>query len=241
MQRTTIGLFNIKLVNTALKHYPIELVIFDCDGVLIDSELLSKHQLLLMLNGLGVSVSGEYFDTHFLGHSFEHVADKILEDYAVTLPGDFQFKYQQALMTLFAEKLTPTAQVEWMLAKINIIFCVATSSSPQRVTQALSLTGLERYFGDCVFTASEVKRGKPAPDLFLHAASKMGFSPRNCLVIEDSPAGIQGAQAADMQVIRYAGASHLNSIADARFEQSKNIKTIFDWKQLFELVPSLSS
>lgn len=215
----------------------IELIIFDCDGVLIDSEIISQRVLLHMLKGLNADVPLEYFNAHFLGYSFDHVKKKILDDFLITLPNDFSEHYQQALMNEFATELTPTDQLNWALIQLNTPYCVATSSSPQRVNRALAITQLTHYFPNCVFTASEVEKGKPAPDLFLHAAKKMNVQPENCLVIEDSPAGIQAAQSANMHIIHYTGASHLNPTTHAL----DDVITIAHWRQLFELAPWLSS
>ncbi|MFT6897125.1 MAG: HAD superfamily hydrolase (TIGR01509 family) [Paraglaciecola sp.] len=227
--------------HTALLQHPIELIIFDCDGVLIDSEVLSKRVLLHMLFELGVQVSDTYFESHFLGHSFEHVKAKILADYGLTLASSFAQDYQTELMQAFTLQLKPTVELEWMLPLLNVPYCVATSSSVQRVNRALSMTNLRHYFGSHVFTACEVENGKPAPDLFIHAASKMGIHPKNCLVIEDSQAGIQGAQAANMQVIRYAGASHMQKYTNASAPEPDSVITINHWQKLYELAPLLRS
>lgn len=219
----------------------IDLVIFDCDGVLVDSEVLSKRVLLIMLNELGINASSDYFDAHFLGRSFEHVTAKILEDFNINLPNEFCQDYQQSLMRTFTAELKPTVELEKALSKLGVPFCVATSSSPERIKHALSVSGLAEYFETRVFTCSEVKNGKPAPDIFLHAAEKMGVSAKNCLVIEDSLAGIQAAQAAKMRIIKYTGASHLISSHTPSTKLPDEVITISHWKQLFELAPSLSS
>jgi HAD superfamily hydrolase (TIGR01509 family) len=228
-------------IHTALLQHPIKLIIFDCDGVLIDSEVLSKRVLLHMLFELGVSVSDTYFESHFLGHSFEHVTAKIFADHGLTLASSFAQDYQTELMQAFTLQLKPTVELEWMLPLLNVPYCVATSSSVQRVNRALSITNLRHYFGAHVFTACEVENGKPAPDLFIHAALKMGIHPKNCLVIEDSQAGIQGAQAANMQVIRYAGASHMQKYTNASAPGPDSVITINHWQKLYELAPLLRS
>lgn len=214
-----------------LQGNPIELIIFDCDGVLVDSEILSKQTLLKMLKELGVNVSDEYFYTHFLGYNFEHVTAKVLADFSVVLTDDFRFAYRDALLEVFTTELKPTVGLDSILEKLNVKSCVATSSSPAKVSHALHATALSEYFSGNVFTASEVQNGKPAPDLFLRAANKMGVLPENCLVIEDSQAGIQGARAANMRVIRYAGASHLinQNIND-------DVHTITQWEPLVHLI-----
>lgn len=218
------------LANYLLRN-PIELIIFDCDGVLVDSEILSKQTLVKMLKELGAKVSDEYFYTHFLGYNFEHVTAKVLADFSVVLTDDFRLAYRDALLEVFSTELKPTIGLEPMLEKLNVKSCVATSSSPAKVSHALHATSLNEYFSGHVFTASEVQNGKPAPDLFLHAANKMGVLPEHCLVIEDSQAGIQGAKAANMRVIRYAGASHLinQNIND-------DVHTITQWEPLIHLI-----
>jgi beta-phosphoglucomutase-like phosphatase (HAD superfamily) len=107
--------------------------------------------------------------------------------------------------------LQPMPGIYEVLDRLSLPFCVATSSSPARVEHSLKLTGLERYFGKNVFTASQVKNGKPAPDLFLFAAAEMGMSPSDCLIIEDSETGLEAAMRAQMPVWHFTGGSHLKS------------------------------
>jgi HAD superfamily hydrolase (TIGR01509 family) len=226
---------------TTLLNTPINLIIFDCDGVLIDSETLSKRVLLDLLSELNVKVSSDYFEQHFLGRSFEHVSAKVLEGFEVALPIKFRENYQHALMQTFDTELKPTIELEKMLAQLNVPYCVATSSSVPRVKHALTVTDLMPYFSGRIFTCSEVKNGKPAPDIFLHAAKEMGFSPNECLVIEDSEAGMQAANAANMQLVRYVGASHLRCNDTLRDKIVNGVTKIQNWDQLFELIPSLHS
>jgi len=229
------------LSNTALGKAQIDLVIFDCDGVLVDSEILSKRVLLSMLSDLGVVASGAYFDQYFLGRSYESVTSQIYKDYEVELSSHFRQDYQDELLQVFANELVPTKHLQWMLSKLQRNNCVATSSSPERVNFALTTTKILPHFKDRIFTASEVKNGKPAPDLFLHSAKKMGVSPNNCLVIEDSQAGIEAGLAAKMHVIKYAGASHFDSIPNRQSDIIDDIATIYDWSQFYELLPALQS
>ncbi|MEP2652581.1 MAG: HAD family hydrolase [Paraglaciecola sp.] len=228
-------------LNTYQINEDIKLVIFDCDGVLVDSEILSKKVLLKMLTKLGAQVTGEYFDRHFLGYSFNHVSAKILEDFTVTLPQNFRKDYHQALMETFSAELTPTPGLKTLLSKLSLPCCVATSSSPERVKHALKVTELDTFFTKCVFTCSEVKKGKPAPDIFLHAAQKMGVMPKHCLVIEDSCAGIKAAKSAEMQVVKYTGASHLKNKNLINSNVTDDVVTIHEWIQLFDLAPLLMS
>lgn len=222
------------------KNNSINLVIFDCDGVLVDSEILSQRVLLEMLEDIGVVVTPEYFLTNFLGFNFEHVTAKVYADYSVTLTKVFRESYREALIKVFEAELQQTDSLQSVLSQLNINSCVATSGSPEKVKHSLHYTQLEQYFNGKVFTSSEVKNGKPAPDLFLHAAKTMGVAPENCLVIEDSNAGIRAALAANMQVLRYIGASHLKN-RDFTTQILDDVSTIAHWNQLFEQVPSLSS
>ncbi|ARD42977.1 HAD family hydrolase [Colwellia sp. PAMC 21821] len=222
------------------RHNSINLVIFDCDGVLVDSEILSQRVLLSMLAEVGVVVSEDYFLINFLGYNFEHVTAKVFADFAVTLTSEFRQRYRAALIEVFASELQKTEHLDRILSQLKVNSCVATSGSPEKVKHSLHYTKLEQYFDDRVFTSSEVKNGKPAPDLFLHSAKKMGVEPHNCLVIEDSNAGIRAAQAANMHVIRYIGASHLKN-KDIATQILDDVSTIVHWDQLFELVPSLIS
>lgn len=218
----------------------IELIIFDCDGVLVDSEVLSQRVLLSMLNELGVVVSKEYFLTHFLGFNFKHVIAKVFADFSVTLSEEFRDNYRKALITVFTKELQQTDGLAAILAALNVKSCVATSGSPEKVKNSLHCTQLDTYFNGQVFTSSEVNNGKPAPDLFLHAAKKMAVAPQHCLVIEDSNAGVSAALAANMHVIRYVGASHLQNI-DISTQPQDNVSTISHWDQFFEQIPSLRS
>lgn len=216
----------------------IELIIFDCDGVLVDSEILSERVLLKMLKELGANVSSDYFYNHFLGFNFEHVTAKVFEDFNVVLTSEFRDDYRQKLLDVFNAELQPTCDIKLLLEQLNVKACVATSGSPEKVTNSLNNTQLSQYFNGCVFTSSEVANGKPAPDLFLHAANQMGVKPENCLVIEDSPTGIQAALAANMKVIRYVGASHLKDKNITTYSDP-DVSTINYWEQLITMYSSL--
>lgn len=214
----------------------IDLVIFDCDGVLVDSEGLSAQVLLSELTDLGLDLDFDYFCANFLGRSFPTVAHDIRRSFDIILPDTFEQTYRARLLTAFEAGLAPTAGVVDMVGKLAVPYCVATSSSPQRANNSLRIAGLGGPFGANVFTASEVARGKPAPDLFLHAAGRMGVAPARCLVIEDSLPGIAAAVAADMPVLRYTGGAHLR---DRVLKHPPEVRTFDNWAELFVLVPSL--
>lgn len=190
----------------------IDLIIFDCDGVLVDSEIISAEVLIEELRNVGIKIDRDYVRIHCLGRSFPTVAKAIRESHRMPLPDDFEMRYRNTLLERFETRLRPTEGIAEMLEQLDIRRCVATSSSPPRVARTLELTGLDKYFGEHVYTASLVERGKPAPDLFLHVAKEMGVSKDRILVVEDSIPGITAAKAAEMNVLAYTGASHLRNL-----------------------------
>lgn len=188
-----------------------ELVIFDCDGVLVDSEMLSASVLMKMLAEVGLPITAEIFRSDFLGRSFASAARRTEERFGRPLPENFQQQYRRRLLARMQRELRPMPGVEKLLASLRVPYCLATSSSPQRLALSLAVTGLAPSFEGRAFTASEVKNGKPAPDLCLHAAERMGFDPRACLVIEDSEMGVRAAQAATMSVWHFGGGAHVKA------------------------------
>lgn len=219
--------------------HEIDLVIFDCDGVLIDSEIISSTILIAELKVSGVSVTFDYFQQNFLGRSFPKVADAVRQTFNVTLPVTFEETYRRRLLTAFEAQLKPTDQVSDVLASIATLKCVATSSSPNRVKRSLALTGLTDFFGDDVFTSSLVPNGKPAPDLFFYSAEKMNVAPQRCLVIEDSLPGIEAAVAAGMHVWRYSGGSHLKGAAKSADDPFAHLPDFDNWADFFKMAPQL--
>ena len=187
----------------------IDLVIFDCDGVLVDSEMLSAGVLMGMMAEEGYPLTEEAFRADFLGRSFAAAALRAKERFGRALPEDFESRYRDRLFATLDAELKPMAGVADVLASIRIPFCLATSSSPRRLALSLKASGLAHYFEGRCFTASEVQRGKPAPDLFLHAAGRMGAEPARCLVIEDSELGVRAGLAARMEVWHFAGGCHV--------------------------------
>lgn len=208
----------------------IELIIFDCDGVLIDSETLSQKVLLSLLKQQGVSVDKNYFNAYFLGRTFESVAQKVKDDFSVVLDERFRSNYRDSLFEAFDKELQATKGIEEILKLLNVKSCVATSSSPARVKHALNITGLDTFFSDRVFTASLVKRGKPAPDIFLYAAEQMNTLPEKCLVIEDSASGVKAGVAANMNVIQFNGATHMQHYGKTPLQEKVDV--ICSWSEL---------
>jgi HAD superfamily hydrolase (TIGR01509 family) len=214
-----------------------DLVIFDCDGVLIDSEVISARVLVELAAEAGIAFDAAHVREHFLGRSFRTVARSIRESFGLPLPPDFEATYRARLLDRFESELRPTEGVLDLLSRLAVPACVATSSSPQRAGRSLAIAGLDRFLPR-VFTASLVPRGKPAPDLFLHAAAAMGARPDRCLVIEDSRPGILAARAAGMEVALYAGGSHLRD-AGAALDLDPPVLAFRSWSEILAAWPSL--
>ena len=188
-----------------------QLVIFDCDGVLVDSEMLSAGVLMAMMAEEGFPLSEEAFRADFLGRSFSAAALRARERFGRPLPEDFESRYRDRLFAVLEAELKPMEGAADVLAQLRVPFCLATSSSPRRLALSLRASGLARFFEARCFTASEVQKGKPAPDLFLHAAARMGVAPARCLVIEDSELGVRAGMAAGMEVWHFAGGCHVRA------------------------------
>lgn len=216
-----------------------DLVIFDCDGVLIDSEIISARMLVTELARLGLTIDLAYVERHFLGRSYPVVMETIRREFGLDLPPDFEVQYREALLAAFQQELTIVPHVREVLETIGVPFCVATSSSPRRVEMSLNLVGLTGLVGDRVFTSTLVARGKPAPDLFLYAADRMGARPDRTLVIEDSLTGLRAGLAAGMTVWRFVGGSHLGPQTPEEPEDARPHRRLVSFADFFQIAPSL--
>jgi len=189
---------------------PKKLVIWDCDGVLVDSEALLKQGEVDALAEAGFSVSRDDCTRMFSGFSPEAGSANFLREMGKPLPNDF-FKHQvEGSLQLFRDRLEPLMdQTVLSLHSRKITQCVASGSPFERVLISLEKAQISHVFKkESVFTRELVKKGKPAPDLFLLAAERMGTKPEQCIVVEDSNAGIEAAKAAGMDVIAYLGGGH---------------------------------
>jgi HAD superfamily hydrolase (TIGR01509 family) len=181
-------------------------VIFDCDGVLVDSEPLSGGILVQRLNAEGLPWAEEDVDRDFLGRSWAANIEVIEERYG-PMPAGFSDRYHAELFAAFERELRPVPGIEAALDAIDLPSCVASSGEHARIRHTLRVTGLLERFDGRIFSVEDVEHGKPAPDLFLYAAESMGFDRARCAVVEDSPAGVQAGRAAGMTVFGYAGRS----------------------------------
>jgi len=190
------------------------LVIFDCDGVLVDSEPLSLAVLSEALTRQGLPADIPYVTRHFLGRQLATVRSHASAHH-IELPPAFELDLNKSLVQRFRHELRPVAHIADALAQLELPRCVASSSDLARVKLSLAVTGLSKFFGDFVYTAEMVARGKPEPDLFLYAARQMGVAPAACLVIEDSPFGVLAARAAGMEAWGFIGGGHYRGHAHA--------------------------
>ena len=187
------------------------MVIFDCNGVLVDSEPLATAILSQEFMRAGFPLTPDMIARHFTGR---RPADMFADVEFATgrkLPTGFAAAVAERVLRRFRSELRPTHHAAYALSWLRGPKCVASSSSLERIRVSLESTGLIRFFEPNLFSASDVRIGKPAPDLLLHVAGKMGVEPRVCIVVEDSPVGVTAGVAAGMTVIGFAGASHAGS------------------------------
>ena len=185
-----------------------ELIIFDCDGVLVDSEPIINRAHAQVLTACGYSITEETLVERFCGMSDPEMLDIIERECGRALPASYAARVGEMIESGFRQSLAPIDGVAELLDALRLPVCVASSSSPEQIRRKLELTGLLAHFGENLFSATMVARGKPAPDLFLYAAEQLRAAPKHCLVIEDSPAGIDAAIAAGMSAIGFNGGSH---------------------------------
>ncbi len=182
-----------------------ELVIFDCDGVLVDSEKIAVKIDAVVLADLGWPMEQDEIVERFVGRSYADMAAAIEEHLGRPLPADWDEPYRALYREAFDRELRPVDGIVEALDAITLPTCVASSTGHEGLRHTLGLTGLHERFEGRIFSASDVARGKPAPDLFLHAARTLGVAPEACVVVEDSPYGVAAARAAHMRAFAYAG------------------------------------
>jgi HAD superfamily hydrolase (TIGR01509 family) len=185
-----------------------ELAIFDCDGVLIDSEHLAVRADVACLAEDGIAVTEAEILSRYVGISVAGMVADLERRFDRAVADDFAHRHHARLRTIFEAELQAMPGIGAVLDGWQGPRCVASSSTPARLRHALGLVGLYDRFAPHIFSAVQVERGKPAPDLFLYAAARMGIEPKDCIVVEDSPAGVEAAVAAGMAVIGFTGGSH---------------------------------
>ena len=195
-----------------------KLIIFDCDGVLVDSEPLSNRTIAGQMRELGIAMTEEEAIQLFAGGSLKNVTDYVKEATGNEAPSDMEDVYRERSYELFRKELQPVHGIKAILQQIPNIKCVASNGPIEKMKLNLKLADLIHFFDENLFSAYEIGHWKPDPRLFLHAAQAMGFEARDCIVIEDSDHGIYAAKAAGMQVYGFAGRTPREKLESAGAE-----------------------
>ena len=218
-----------------------DLVIFDCDGVLVDSEVISCRAHAETLTRHGYPISADQVFERYLGRSMRQATVEVEAELGRSLPDDFPAQVYAEIFRLFAVSLQATPHIDAALAAITLPVCVASSGPPEKISASLNHVGLYERFAPHIFSAVQVKAGKPAPDLFLFAAGQMRIPPKRCLVIEDSIAGIAAARAAGMTVLGYYGGSHCRPGHADTLRDAGAAATFDDMRQLPEMIREIAA
>ena len=199
----------------------IDLVIFDFDGVLVDSETMGCQIWSDVFAKHGMTVPAKDVMEKYTGKTGTLICSLVEQEYGYKIPEGFLDEVNEETETVMARELKTVSGVLETLPQLKIPFCIASGSRPKRLNMCLDVTGLRHYFPEeTVFSSHFVKNGKPAPDLFFYASEKMNVSPENCLVIEDSTSGVIGAKAAGMRVFGFVGGSHCTAERGVQLTQS---------------------
>jgi HAD superfamily hydrolase (TIGR01509 family) len=215
-------------------------LIFDFDGVIADSEVLSNTVLAEIVSELGVPTTVEDSYRDYMGKRFHEVIAAIEQTVGRALPPSFGEEYQGRTLRRFRQELAPIAGAREFIAKfIDLPRCIASSSSPERLAVCLEVLEMTGLFAGRVFSASGVARGKPHPDIFLHAAAQIGVLPRECIVIEDSATGVIAGEAAGATVIGLLAAGHIRDGHAAVLKQAGAHHVAADYVELERIVRDL--
>jgi HAD superfamily hydrolase (TIGR01509 family) len=221
------------LVRSSLVAGVVDLVIFDCDGVLVDSERLAVRVESRLLGDLGWELTETDVLERFVGRSDAYMLGEIEKHLGRSVP-EWPDLYGQALGAAFEDELTAVDGIEQALDHLDVPSCVASSGTIEKMRLTLGLTGLLPRFEGRLFSVTEVERGKPAPDLFLHAAGRCGTPAARCIVVEDSAAGVEAARAAGMRCLGYAG-----GLTPGHWLEGPNTIVFEDMTRLPELLLSM--
>ncbi len=209
-----------------------DLIIFDCDGVLIDSELLSNRAEVDFLKSFGIVFELSDYMDRFVGKNTKDILKSIELLHGTKLSEESWKLVKNNTYKVFQTELKPITGIFKLLASTDKAKCVASSSSIERLDLTLNLTGLFDRFSPNIFSSEQVERGKPAPDLFLFAAKQMQVSPDRCVVIEDSLTGVRASVAAGMTVLGYTGGSHIQAGHQTKLLEEGAIEVFSEMSQL---------
>ena len=214
-----------------------ELVIFDCDGVLVDSEVIALGVMRRRLSEAGVRLTDQETRERFLGRRLNSSLHRVETELGRRLPENFRDEFSREILFAFGRELKGVEGVRQAVEGLRARVCVASSSGHERLRLSLRVAGYETMFAPNIFSAADVAEGKPSPDLFLHAARAMGVKPKDCLVIEDSVAGVVAGRAAGMAVFGFVGASHFSPLDDGAHLTAAGAELLFgDMARLPDLV-----
>ena len=216
------------------------LIIFDCDGVVVDSEVISCRVHAEVLTRHGYPISADEVCARFLGRTARDTAIEVERELGRPLAENYDRERRAALIAALADSVEAIPHLEQALDTIAAPICIASSAVPEKIFATLSRTGLYRRFAPNIFSGSQVKNGKPAPDLFLFAATQMATLPERCLVIEDSVPGVTGARAAGMTVLGFHGGSHCRPGDDEALRAAGSVATFDDMRQLPGLIARIA-
>ncbi len=217
----------------------IDLIIFDCDGVLVDSEVVGNRVFAEYLSVQGYPHSAQQCNAKYLGMSHVHVL-KLFENSGRSLPDTFLRDINNIIDDELSKNLEPISGVETILKSIDIPYCVASSGTPAKIQNSLTKTGLIKYFDGHLFSFEQVENGKPAPDLFLFAADQMGADPARTIVVEDSKAGVIAGVSAGMTVVGFTGGSHISVGHEQSLLDLGAHHILTDMREFNDLLVSLS-
>ena len=215
--------------------HPIRCVIFDCDGVLVDSEILASQTVLAMLKPYGFVMSPEEYGSRFAGKVEEDTLAIIRGEYGISLPDDFLARLRLEIERHLDHDLQPIAGMKNVIKDLSLPKAIVSNSRLVRVIASLKTAGLAGLFGEELFAAEMVEHPKPAPDIYLHAARQLGVLPAECLVVEDSQSGVTAAHRAGMTVVGFLGASHIPAGHAEVVRQAGAWTTVADAGELEEL------
>lgn len=191
------------------------LVIFDCDGVLVDSEPISNRVFCDLLDEIGMPVTLQEMFDQFVGSSMPQCVQRLTERFGRAPPEGFVAELRRRTEAALQAQVQPVDGIREVLNALGLPYCVASSGEHSKIRTTLGATGLLERFDGRIFSAQDVQRSKPAPDLFLHAAAALGHAPSRCLVIEDTPTGVRAGVAAGMRVFGFSARTPAQRLIDA--------------------------
>ncbi len=215
------------------------LIVFDCDGVLVDSEALAMRAYVDILADIGADIPAKLWP-QCVGLKQDDIFAVLEHAIGRPIAQDVRNRLWPRTRALFAAELQPTPGVMGYLGRVATRRCVASSSDPERIRFSLEKTGLAGFFGDSIFSTQDVARGKPAPDVYLRAAERMGARPADVVVIEDSVPGVQGAKAAGAHAIGYLGGAHVEPDHRVRLLEAGADFAVHDWDAVENAVIALA-